>query len=642
MQNGNTSSRNTAAAAAFILLASMLVRPGWLLCVPSWWIFFFGTGTIVLASAGTALLFPRRTLSVLDHLPRGLTIAAGTLLAIGIWHGIRHAGLYSADETGELFLTAVFPFCICVFAREIRRFLPWYLTILWLIDVILGPVQSCCGPEKFFFGLPGNVNLNASFLAVTAPFAILCVRRTVPNPSWRIALSVLVAGVTLWEFSQLDSRGAVLGILTAAALWGFLKTGRRGRQTALFTVLTLTIIGSLWLAFFAPHERILEYLSRDERVFLAHTTVDMILERPKLGFGAPSFPQEYLRFRAPEFFSMRHSSMWVEHPHNQLLYIAASFGILGLLCWLYLMLEPMFSAAKRFDRLVPETKLSLLCLAGMFVHAQFDLVLFHWPTNLFAMFFLGMLIHEREGAPAPFWRPPAFLRRFRWEFLKKLESARPPERRTGRLLPPALFALGLVLLGCGLFFAFGDLTAEAIGRKADITASEGDRAAAEGFYNEAAILHDEASRLYLTAASTPGSRIQLKYRALRHASIYTPGHAPVYYAMFASSSMPDFQDVNDCFARACVLGGNPRDALPFLKRAMTLRPYSVLPLLMLEDVYARLNSPGAFDAVQERLEKLMEYRNLDENDLETIRERKDLDLHTWFKRDPKIMKENDL
>ena len=85
----------------------------------------------------------------------------------------------------------------------------------------------------------------------------------------------------------------------------------------------------------------------------------MIAERPKLGFGAPSFEQEYIRFRTPEFYSMRHSAPRIDHPHNHLLYIAASFGILGLLCWLYLLLEPMYHASKRFDGLDPTISSSI-------------------------------------------------------------------------------------------------------------------------------------------------------------------------------------------------------------------------------------------------------------------------------------------
>ena len=415
-------------------------------------------------------------------------------------------------------------------------------------------------------------------------------------------------------------------------------------------MLTAVIVGSLWFAFFVPHERILDELSRDERVFLANTTMSMIAEQPEIGFGAPSFEQEYLRFRRPEFFSMRHSAVRVDHPHNHLLYIAAGSGILGLLCWLYLVLEPMFFAAKRIagETWVPtgekmpagmkawefrdcgmddETRLSLLCLAGLLVHAQFDLVLFRWPTHVLAMIFLGLLIHEREGAPAPFWRPPAFLRRFRWEFLKKLERNRPPEHRSsGRLIRPALFAVGLVLLGTGLFSAFANLAAESIAWHADNVALEG--------------RHDDASKLYLMAASMPGSSLPLKSRALNHASLHAPAHAPRYYAMFTASSTPDFGYVNDYFARACVLGGHPADAVPFLTRAMALRPRSVLPLLMLMDVYERLGSRGAVDAVRERLEQLMEYRRLTPDDLEIIFNDQDLDLHTWFRRDPVLMKEN--
>ncbi len=657
MPDEESTTRSTVTAAVFIFLAAMLVCPGMLLCVPSWSFRFFETGTIVLAAAGAALLFPQRVLSVYDHLPRGLLIACGILLGIGVWHGLRHSGQYNAAETGELFLSVAVPFAVCVFAREFKRLLPWYLTLFWLIDVALGFVEYY-GLHWFLFGLPGNINWNAAFLAVTAPFAILTAWKWCPsednwsaNALWRNGSLLLVAGVTVWQIALTDSRGTILGIAAAGALWIFLKLGHRGRRLTLFAVLTLAIVGSVWFAFFTSHDRILEDLSRDERVFLANTTMSMIAEQPEIGFGAPSFEQEYLNFRRPEFFSMRHSAVRIDHPHNHLLYVAASFGILGVLCWLYLVLEPMFFAAKRIagetwgrtDVKLPagmtawefrncglddETRLSLLCLTGLLVHAQFDLVLFRWPTNLLAMIFLGLLIHEREGAPAPFWRPPAFLRRFRWHFLKRLERNGSAEHRSGRLIRPSLFAFGVVLLCVGLFSAFSNFAAESIAWHADNVALEG--------------RHGDASRLYLMAASMPGSSLPLKARALNHASLHDTAHASRYYAMFAASSTPDFGYVNDYFARACVIGGHPADAVPFLKRAMTLRPRSVLPLLMLADVYERLGSRGAVDAVQERLDQLMAYRRLGQEDLETIYKNQELDLHTWFKRDPVLMKENNL
>ena len=101
MPNEESTTRGAMTAAVFILATALLVCPGMLLCVPSWSFRFFETGTIVLAATGTALLFPQRVLTVRNHLPRGLILAAGTLLAIGLWHGIRHAGVYSAAETGR-------------------------------------------------------------------------------------------------------------------------------------------------------------------------------------------------------------------------------------------------------------------------------------------------------------------------------------------------------------------------------------------------------------------------------------------------------------------------------------------------------------------------------------------------------------
>ena len=624
MPNESSIARNALTAAAAMLFVVLLGRPGMLLCVPTWTMQFFESGVAVLTIIGIALLFPRTLQRTRERLPNGLVVAMGLLFAVGLWHGIRHAGRYSVAEIGQLFLISAMPFCVCAFTGEIKRYLAWGLTFLWLIDVVNGFIQYY-GFGWFLFGMAQNINWNASLLAVTAPFAVLTVLRSVRRRPWRLALSAAVVAVTLWQIALTESRGAVLGILAAGALWGFLKLGLRGRRITLFAILTAAIVGSLWFGLLIPHDAILRELSIDERVYLANSTVSMIAEHPNLGVGGPSFETEYLPFRRPEFFAMRHSAARIDHPHNQPLYVAASFGILGLLCWCYLLLEPMFFAGKRFRELDPETALSLLCLTGLLVHCQFDLVLERWPTNLLAMMFLGLLLHEREGVPAPFWRPPEFLRRFRLQFLVKRQRELHPQKRRGRILRPVSFAAGAVVLLLALSTAFCCLAAEILSWNAGAAEAAGD--------------HDRASRLHLAAASMPGSPLALKSRALYHASRYDSGNAGKYYAMFAASSTPDYGYSNDYIARACVISGHPAEAIPFLKRAMELRPVSVMPLIMLESVYRMLDREGAADAVHERRNELAAYRNLDTDDLERIMQDPDLDLHTWFKRDPMLMKE---
>ena len=168
MPNEETTTRSATTAAAFISLAALLVCPGMLLCVPSWSFRFFETGTIVLAAAGAAMLFPQRIMDVYDHLPRGLLIAAGVLLGIGVWHGIGHAGQYNAAETGELFLSVAMPLAVCVFASELKKLLPWYLTLFWLFAVALGFVEYY-GLHWMLFGLPQNINSPCSLYLPRSP-----------------------------------------------------------------------------------------------------------------------------------------------------------------------------------------------------------------------------------------------------------------------------------------------------------------------------------------------------------------------------------------------------------------------------------------------------------------------------------------
>ena len=624
MPNEGTVSRNAAAAAAAMLLAILLGYPGMLLCVPRWMVVFFESGTAVLTVIGVSLMFPRTLRRTGERLPHGLMLATGVLLAIGLWHAIRHAGRYLPAEFGELFLISAVPFCVCAFAGEIKRYLAWYMALFWLLDVVNGFIQYY-GLGWYLFGMAQNINWNAAMLAVTAPFAILTAVRALRRRGWRICAVAAIVGITLWQIALTESRGAALGIASAGLLWGFLKLGRRGRRVSLFAVLAAVVAGALWFAMSVPRDELVRELSIDERVFLANTTVNMIAAHPKLGVGGPSFETEYLPFRRPEFFSLRYSAVRIDHPHNQTLYVAASFGLLGLLCWCYLLLDPMYFAGRRYRELDAETRLSLLCLTCLLVHSQFDLVLYRWPTNLYAMIFLGLLLHEREDVPGPFWRPPEFLRRFRLQALVKRTEESARRNRPGRILRPASFALGVAILFVSLCAAFCCLVSSVISYQAATAEAEED--------------HEKASKLHLMAASVPGSQLALKSRALEHASRYDPGHADRYYAMFAGSSTPDYGFSNDYIARACVLAGHPADAIPFIKRAMELRPVSVLPLLMLESVYRMTDREGAADAVRDRLNALAAYRNLDDDDLVRIMKDPDLDLHAWFKRDPLLMKE---
>lgn len=596
----------------FVLL--FLVYPGMFCCVPTWNYTFFEAGTIVWMM--TALLFFRskRISETWLRLPREFELAFLVLLGIQCFHFFAHANSYTWQEKGMLFMTTAVPFTACIFAKGFSRLLVPCLAFCWIHNVIFSLVQYY-GFHWMLFGLPLNINWNAAYLAVTAPFTVLWCLRLHLDRRVRIALSVIVSLVTLWLVALTESRGCALAVVCILIFLAFRYTPAKKRLYVLEGLLGLLLLGVVSYMLFAPEGTLMNILERDERIYFIKSTVHMIAGRPVFGYGGPSFETEYLNYRTPEFFTLIHSAVRVDHPHNHFLYTAACVGIAGLICWLYMLLVPMWYAVRRFPRFSSELKLSLLCLIGLLVHGQFDLVMFRWPTSLLAMVFLGLLLHECEAVHAPFWRPHFLIRFIRVRLRQEISNENAPSTRVITVL---LTLLAAVTFLATIFAAGSNLAAELLSRRAAIAESGDDMAL--------------AADLHRMAAGMPGSNLALKSRAFAFASKHDPASVDFYLDLFRSSSTPEYGYVNDYAAFAYVMNGDYAKAVPFLKRSIELRPYSVIPLLMLSDVYSFMDNRGASDAVKQRLMAIMEFRKLDNDDLTTIMKNQDLDISVNFKR----------
>ncbi|GEM_PF-4994003 len=601
----------------FFLLI-MLVYPGMIFCVEQWNVMFFEAGTIILLIAGLMLFHPMKLFLSWKHLPSGLRLAYLILFGLAAYHMGIHQKTYMFQEKGLLFLTTLLPLSVCCFASGFLSMITPALSFLWLHDAIFSYIEYY-GLHWHAFGLPQNVNWNASYLAATAPFAVLwCWRlKKIPRVLRVLTASVIIAATLLMVFLT-QSRGAALAILLVMGCLAFLYVPQKFRLSLLLGILGFALIGSIVFSIKMPMDKLTDYLARDERLYFARTTMDMIIQRPLCGYGGPSFETEYLPFRTADFFTMRYSAARVDHPHNHFLYMAASFGLIGLLAWLYLLGEPILHGFRRFRELSSEVKLALLCLVGMLIHAQFDLILYRWPTNLIAMVFLGILWHERiSAAHAPFWTPPSRIRAIQTRATRLLYAATPP----GLSVRILMRLLGLTFTIGALFSAAGNLRAEILAKIASQEEERGDM--------------QSAAKHYLEAASIYSSTLNLRSQAFAFASLHDPGSIYRYLSFFASSSTPDYGLIHDYAALAHVHNGHPDLAVPHLKRAMELRPLSVIPLIMLADTYTMMDMPGAEEAVRERLAAVMMYRNLDNDDLHTILQNQDLDLSANFKRYPK-------
>ncbi len=570
---------------AVLLASPLLLFPGISVGtgMPAEW---FGTGLVVAISIGALLCAPARFADVLERAPRILTIAFCLFAGIAAWHGVRHGGVYSWRESASLLVWLFPPLAVCSFAEETKRLLTPALAILWVWDAALS-VLHVAGQGSLPFGIPQNVNWNAAFLAATAPFALTALRQAIRNVALHRIFIVAVVTITVILILLAGSKGAFLSLAVAAILtpWDTIFPHRaRAIRISIRIVLAFCAAAAVLLIAW-KRDAIADCLSRDERIYLAKTTATMIAEKPLLGHGAPSFEQEYLPFRTPEYFLMRHPAIRTDHPHNETLFVAAGFGFLGLIAWLILLLVPVLRTRRVFAALDMETRLAFFSLLVLLLHAQLDLILFRPPTLTLATVFLGLL----------------------WN-----ESLKPKEKEEDWLpVIPFPNSVRVLCICGGILICASALAASIVDFSAKLLSRQADKAENQGEHERAIELHERAARL---GKDDP----KILIAAMEHALYYDPERALKYAEAIAKTSTPDFGYVHFIAANAYLRMNRCADAIPLLQGEIKRRPFSVLPLLMLEHAYVRLGDAAGAAEARRRIEFLKRIRGLSEDDLRNL------------------------
>lgn len=569
---------------ALLLASPLLLFPG-ISIGSSNSVSWFGTGMVVATAIAALLCAPERFAERLERAPRKPAIAFCLLAGIAFWHGIQHAGTYSWRDAASLFLYLFPPLAVCAYAEETKRLLIPFLGILWAWNAAIASMHVLLW-RTLPFGIPQNVNWNAAFLLATAPFAIFFIARFVSSRAARLALCCGVVLITAWILFLAGSKGALLALVAAALCTPWKTTDRAARwiRHARWAAGLLCAAAAIFLAA-KRKDAIADYLARDERIYLAGTTSAMIAGRPILGYGTPSFEKEYSAFRTPEYFLMRHPAIRTDHPHNEMLYIAAGCGIAGLAAWLVLILSPILFVRKRFQESSLETRLAFFSLIALLVHGQLDLILYRPPTATLAVIFLGILWNE-ELKP------------------KEEEEDWLPKIPFPKTIRFACVFGGAAVFVSALIASFVDLSASLISREADKAESRNDV--------------QNALRLHARAARLGKDDPNILLAAMEHASFHDPARALEYRAMLEKTSIPDCGYANLIAAYAYLRLNRFSDAVPLLRLESEQRPFSVIPLLMLEHACASMGDmDGAADA-RRRIEYLKRIRGLTEDDLRNL------------------------
>ena len=317
----------------------------------------------------------------------------GFLVAFGLSAVIGRS--VRADEVTVALGLVCLPVFFAVVPREfLPRRLSRMLALLWGVNVLHAILQIWVGGEVV--ALAGNRNWAASLLACLLPWVWIEASRLRRILFWTVAVaSSLLTGYLVW----LCHCRATWLALAAYAVLHVLVVRLRG-HCRLFGFLGLALL--LGIGTMAGYERIGRAMADDIRLPLYEGTLMLAAEFPVLGSGPGNFRREYASRRSTEHQARRVTASVTEHPHNELLRLAAEIGFPIALGWAVLLAIALLGLRRGSGPVRQACHFSAFLLL---LHGMLDKVLSAPPTSVLAVLFVGLLLRwrlpVRLAAPDP-------------------------------------------------------------------------------------------------------------------------------------------------------------------------------------------------------------------------------------------------
>ena len=285
-------------------------------------------GGVLLFSPGRLVLLWRR-----DRLSRVVLICM-VLIAL-IQSVLAATGHWSVEQWGATFFYLLFPLAGVAYSSELRRCFPVFFTILGIGGLLLLIVERLAS-VNLPIGLTGNWNWNQSLLWISLPVALglLPLKK---RGLWVLILSIVILPLTLLIFPGYWSRGTVVAALAAMViLYGLLNIPSRKWRIIVVggCILLCGILFGLLLEFStwsAEDYPLAGKIARDTRVQLWRGGVRMASLEWATGVGAARTEFELPLHLPGEYYISTHGSDRHPHPHNELLFYAGAFGIVGVI-----------------------------------------------------------------------------------------------------------------------------------------------------------------------------------------------------------------------------------------------------------------------------------------------------------------------
>ena len=530
---------------------------------------------------------------------------------------------YTLGELGFSVLWITIPLFGYLYSEQLKKQLPAYFFIFLLFDLFVSALQS-----KEIVGIAGNKNWHAVFLILLNAFSIyfVCsINKKISKKHGKTLLCFALYAVfgsttiySLYIIAICKCKAAWIALIAATLLMTFLSLFKKNRKAfttmLVFALLLLgavyginklstknlpvasTVVLKIQSGDKAVAQKVNKTVTRDVRFPLWEGCVDMIMKYPYLGVSTARFESVFAEFRPIEYFMKPDNAVRSNHPHNSFLYIAACYGIPGLILWLVLWGLPIIICIWRYYSLSPIIKITLFCYIILFLHALLDLIFFEWPTVLFGAILLGIL--WAEGAVAGC----------------QLIGDRKEEKLASKIIFLTLKLAAIAVLAFCIKMACINLVSTHYFRMGEMAESENNKKQALYYYDKGIKLDKAPQYVY-------------RCGALSLQELLNPQLALYYFSIFKNLSITNYAHSNGFTSLTLIKLNKLKESLPYLLKEVVIYPLLAGSWYRLGYIQKYLGMNEAAQISHRNLLETMKQKNLPPKALPLLLENPDYDSH---------------
>lgn len=264
---------------------------------------------------------------------------------------------------------------------------------LCLTVVTLCTLQACYGILQYLYLLPANEGhrVSGSFdnpagfsasLVAGFPFILYFIRK---GHKWPQYVFVIAVGLVILAVCLSASRAGIVSlcVIGVAILFYKIKAKKRTKVLLSLSAFVLIVGGLYWL----------KKDSADGRLLVWQCCLEMMREKPFLGYGSGGFTANYMNFQESYFRAHSESPFTlladtVTHPFNEYLLLIVNYGLVGFVLFLLFVGCVVYSwfRIKQKNTFTYITTLSLFSIAAFAFFSYPLRYPFVWLVSLISLF----------------------------------------------------------------------------------------------------------------------------------------------------------------------------------------------------------------------------------------------------------------